>query len=105
MFIIGYLTHVLPFKPFSHVLVDWVSPLPKTKLGNQYLLTIMRKATRFPEAVLLRNINKPKIVESLINLFSAADIIWHPEVITHMAICLTFADKYFYVSLHSMHLF
>ena len=32
-------------EPFSHVLVDYVSPLPKTKLGNQYLLTIMCKAT------------------------------------------------------------
>ena len=57
-------------EPFSHVLIDCVGPLPKTKLGNQYLLTIMCKTTRFPEAVPLRNIEVPKIVESLIKFFT-----------------------------------
>ena len=27
--------------PFSHVIIDRVGPLPKTKIGNQYLLTIV----------------------------------------------------------------
>ena len=57
-------------EPFSHVLVDCVGPLPKTKLGNQYLLTIMCKFTHFPEAIPLRNIKAPKIVESLIKFFT-----------------------------------
>ena len=39
------------------------------------------------------------------NPFTAKDAIWRLEVITHMAICLTFANKYFYVSQHSMRLF
>ena len=57
-------------EPFSHVLIDCVGPLPKTKLGNQYLLTVMCKFTRFPEAIPLRNIKAPKIVESLIKFFT-----------------------------------
>ena len=57
-------------EPFSEVIIDCVGPLPKTKTGNKYLLTIMCKATRFPEAVPLRNIKAPKIVDSLIKFFT-----------------------------------
>ena len=39
------------------------------------------------------------------NPFTAVDAIWRLEVITHADICLTFADKYFYASQHSMRLF
>ena len=48
-------------EPFSRILIDYVGPLPKTKSGNQYLLTIMCTSTCFPEAVPLRNI-KAKIL-------------------------------------------
>jgi len=37
-------------EPFSRVLVYCVRPLPKTKVGNQYLLTIVCMSTRFTEA-------------------------------------------------------
>jgi len=57
-------------EPFSHVLIDCVGPLPKTKSGNQYLLTIMCQFTRFPEAIPLRNIKARKIVDSLIKFFT-----------------------------------
>ena len=57
-------------EPFSEVIIDCVGPLPKTRAGNQYLLTMMCKATRFPEAVPLRNIKAPKIVDSLIKFFT-----------------------------------
>lgn len=33
-------------EPFQHVIIDCVGPLPKTKSGNQFLLTIMYIATR-----------------------------------------------------------
>ena len=39
------------------------------------------------------------------NPLTAKDAIWRPEVITQTAIGLTFADKYFYVSQHSMRVF
>ncbi|XP_046719164.1 uncharacterized protein K02A2.6-like [Silurus meridionalis] len=49
-------------EPFEHVVVDCVGPLPKTKSGNQYLLTIMCIATRFAEAIPLRKITAPVII-------------------------------------------
>jgi len=56
-------------EPFGRVLIDCVGPLPKTKLGNQYLLTIMCVATHFPEAVPLRNIKAYTIIKALIKFF------------------------------------
>ena len=56
--------------PFSHVIIDCVGPLPKTKEGNQYLLTIMCLSTHFPEAIPLRNIKAPKIAKTLIKFFA-----------------------------------
>ena len=38
-------------EPFSRILIDCVGPLPRTKSGNEYLLTIMCISTRFPEAI------------------------------------------------------
>ena len=49
-------------EPFSRVIIDCVGPLPKTRSGNKYLLTIMCASTHFPEAVPLRNIKVPMIV-------------------------------------------
>ena len=49
-------------EPFSRILIDCVGPLPRTKSGNEYLLTIMCTSTRFPEAIPLRNIKTKSIV-------------------------------------------
>ena len=57
-------------EPFNQVLIDCVGPLPKTRIGNQYLLTIMCALTRFREAVPLRNIRTPTIVKQLIKFFT-----------------------------------
>ncbi len=57
-------------EPFSRVIIDCVGPLPKTKSGNQYLLTIMCASTRFPEAIPLRNIKAPSIVKALTKFFT-----------------------------------
>ena len=43
-------------EPFSRIIIDCVGPLPKTKSGNEYLLTIMCASTRFPEAIPLRKL-------------------------------------------------
>ena len=53
-------------EPFSRVIVDCVGPLPKTKAGNQYLLTVICASTQFPEAIPLRNIKSKNIVKALI---------------------------------------
>ena len=57
-------------EPFSRIIVGCVGPLPKTKSGNQYLLTIMCASTRFPEAIPLRNIKSKSVVEALVKFFT-----------------------------------
>ena len=57
-------------EPFSHIIIDCVGPLPKTKVGHQYLFTIMCSSTRFPEAIPLRSINADKISDALIGFFT-----------------------------------
>lgn len=57
-------------EPFEHVMVDCVGPLPKTKSGNQFLLTMMCVATRFPEAIPLRKITAPVVIKALVKFFS-----------------------------------
>lgn len=48
---------ILAFEePFKWDIVDCGGPLPRTKAGNQYLLTIMCASTRHPEAVEQRKI-------------------------------------------------
>ena len=54
-------------EPFSRVIVDCLEPRPKTKSGNQYLLTNMCASTRFPEAIPLRN---KTIVKALTKFFT-----------------------------------
>ena len=55
---------------FSKVLIDIVGPLPKTRKGNQFLLTVMCAITRFPEAIPLRKITAPVIANALIKYFT-----------------------------------
>ena len=57
-------------EPFSRILIDCVGPLPRTKSGNEYLLTIMCTSTRFPEAIPLWNIKTKSIVKALIKFFT-----------------------------------
>nr|XP_040019042.1 uncharacterized protein LOC120809370 isoform X2 [Gasterosteus aculeatus aculeatus] len=57
-------------EPFERVLVDCVGPLPRAKSGCQYLLTIMCVATRFPEAIPLRNITAKTVTKALTKFFT-----------------------------------
>ena len=53
-------------EPFSRILIDCVGPLPKTKSGNEYLLTLMCASTRYPEANPLRKINARSVIKALV---------------------------------------
>lgn len=57
-------------EPFEHLILDCVGPLPKTKTGHKYLLTLMCTATRFPEAIPLRSLSTKVVLRSLIKFFS-----------------------------------
>ena len=64
------LQHIPVFEElFSRVIIDCVGPLPKTKSGNQYLLTVMCASTRCPGAISL-NISSKTIVKALIKFFT-----------------------------------
>lgn len=57
-------------EPFERVLVDCVGPLPRTKTGNKFLITVMCAATRFPEVFPVRKITTPVVVQALTKFFS-----------------------------------
>ncbi|XP_068240108.1 uncharacterized protein [Palaemon carinicauda] len=61
---------VIPHEPFSKVIIDCVGPLPKTKKGNQYILTILCPTTRYPIAIPLGNICARNIVKHLLKVFT-----------------------------------
>ncbi|XP_068203040.1 uncharacterized protein [Palaemon carinicauda] len=57
-------------EPFEEVIIDIVGPLPRTSSGNQYILTLMDRATRYPEAIPLRSIHAGRVLKSLLGFFS-----------------------------------
>ena len=57
-------------EPFSQIVIDIVGPLPRTRSGFEYLLTIMDRTTRFPEVIPLRSIKSPIILKHLLDFFS-----------------------------------
>lgn len=56
-------------EPFEHLILDCVGPLPKTKSGQQYLLTLMCVATCYPEALPLRSLKARGVVQALMSFF------------------------------------
>ncbi|XP_072180884.1 uncharacterized protein [Diadema setosum] len=65
-------------EPFSTVIIDCVGPLPKTKAGHEYLLTMMCASTRFPEAVPLRRITAQNVSKALVKFFTTVGL---PKVV------------------------
>nr|XP_054755693.1 uncharacterized protein LOC129261667 [Lytechinus pictus] len=58
-------------EPFHRVAVDIVGPIaPISSKGNRYILTLVDYATRYPEAVPLRNIDTSSVAEALLSIFS-----------------------------------
>lgn len=57
-------------EPFERLILDCVGPLPRSKTGHQYILSIMCAATRFPEAIPLRTLKAKTVVNELIKFFS-----------------------------------
>ena len=77
-------------EPFKQVAVDIIGPLPKSKKGNRYILTLVDYATRYPEAVALSTIDTETIADELINIFSRVglpdEILTRPGFKFHIAI-------------------
>ncbi|KAL3875881.1 hypothetical protein ACJMK2_033790 [Sinanodonta woodiana] len=64
--------------PFVKIAMDIVGPLQRTKAGHEYILTIIDEATRYPEAIPLKDIEAKTVANALIGLFSRVGI---PKVI------------------------
>ena len=52
-------------EPFEEVVIDVVGPLPRTKSGKEYVLTIMDRVSRYPEAIPLSSVRSLVIVDAL----------------------------------------
>ena len=61
----------LEAEPFARQIVDVVGPLrPKTKEGFLYILTMLCPATKFPEAVPLKQADSQSIVDAMLHVFA-----------------------------------
>lgn len=65
-------------KPFEHLIIDCVGPLPTSKSGNVYLLTAMCQATRYSAAYPIRKITTKAVVKALTQFISIFGI---PKII------------------------
>ena len=58
-------------KPFKRVAIDLVGPIgPPSEDGHSHILTLVDFATRYPEAVPLKNIDTETVAEALVDIFS-----------------------------------
>ena len=58
-------------KPFKRVAINLVGPIgPPSEDGHRYILTLVDFATRYPEAVPLKNIDTETMTEALVDIFS-----------------------------------
>ena len=61
--------------PFRRVAVDLVGPISSpSEKGHRYILIIVDYATRYPEAVPLKNIETETVVEALLSTYSRLGI-------------------------------
>ncbi len=60
--------------PFEHLIIDCVGPLPRSKAGHAYLLTVMCQSTRYPAAYPLRSITTKSILKALTSFMSVFGI-------------------------------
>ena len=61
--------------PFKRVAIDLIGPISlPSEEGHRYILTLVDYATRYPEAVPLKNIDTETVAEALVDIFSRLGI-------------------------------
>jgi len=61
--------------PFDRIAVDLIGLIaPASEKGNRYILTMVDYATRYPEAVALKDIIAETVAEALVNMFSRVGV-------------------------------
>ena len=66
--------------PFTRVAVDLIGPLQKSTKGNRFALVAIDLATKYPDAVPLKNIDSHTVAEALLDIFSRVGL---PNEILH----------------------
>ena len=62
-------------QPFKRVAIDLVGPIaPASDKGHRYILTLVDYATRYPEAVPLKNIDTETVAESFFDMYSRVEV-------------------------------
>ena len=59
--------------------MDIVGPLPQSKSGNRFILTIVDYATRYPEAIALPSTEASRIAKELVTYFSRVECDHHTD--------------------------
>ena len=57
-------------EPFNKLVIDIVGPLPRTRSGNEYLLTLMCATTRYADAVPISSCKARRLIPRLMDIFS-----------------------------------
>ena len=61
--------------PFKRVAINLVGPItPASDKGHRYILTLVDYATRYPEAVPLKNIDTESVAEALLDVYSRVGV-------------------------------
>ena len=61
-------------EPFEKVAFDIVGPFPRSKNGYKYVLSAICLASRFPEAIGLKDVRAETVAESMIEIFSPTGV-------------------------------
>ena len=56
----------IPVRPFSHIHLDLVGPLPRSNEGFNHLLTVVDRSSRWLEAFLLESTSTEYIADTFI---------------------------------------
>ena len=61
--------------PFERVAIDVIVPIiPASDRGNQFVLTMVDYATRYPEAIVLKDEKAETVAEALVGIFSRVGV-------------------------------
>lgn len=92
-------------EPFRRLVIDTVGPLPATTSGYRHILTVLCPATKFPEAVPLKELSSVEIVNALLSVFARvgfpAEIQSDQGTVFTSALTTTFLEKCGVKPIHS----
>lgn len=84
-------------EPFRRLVIDTVGPLPTTTSGYRHVLTVICPATKFPEAVPLKELSSVEVVNALLSIFARvgfpAEIQSDQGTVFTSALTTTFLEK------------